>query len=279
MIIQESMQTVYVAFGDASSGDVGTFYGFVIIPEIFLPIAIEELNKIKVKFGGAEWSRIHCRELFNDDRRLKSEWSHLSLEQAIKMCSLILEKLGDLGVHYLAGIMDASHYPETLRLRGKNGHKDLVHLIDNKWRELWMFHGVATFLNPEVISTPPDPIKAPSPLNMPWWRVEAELISPNFIVSKVYLDRENTKIQWFSKKFQWTTVAKDFVIRTPQGKSFLPIQSIEDNVKHPMLDVADIFIWNLARSFGKNPITFLSMPTDVQVVLYADRGKEIVLGG
>lgn len=46
-----------------------------------------------------------------------------------------------------------------------------------------------------------------------------------------------------------------------------------------MLDVADIFIWNLARSFGKNPITFLSMPTDVQVVLYADRGKEIVLGG
>jgi hypothetical protein len=270
--------TIYNAYGDASTGETGTFYGFLLLPEDAEEAALQMLSNVKEKFGGSSDSRLHCREMFRWDARAKSEWAHLSAEQATELCSLALNGLHDLGVKFAMGIMPVEHYPKSFRLKGKNGHPDLVHDVDDKWRELWAFQRAAMMLDPVEQIEPADPKIVPSPLNQPWWQVIAPLAPPGFKVRKVYLDRESTKIRWFSKKFQWTTLAKDFVIKGTLGESFLPIQDGQADSKHPMLDLADIFVWNVARSTGSNPMTLLDRPARVHAVGCANFGEELVFG-
>lgn len=271
--------TIYNAYGDASTGETGTFYGFLLLPEDAEEAAIQMLSDLKEKFGGSPDSRLHCREMFRGDARAKSEWAHLSAEEATELCSLALNGLHDFGVKFAMGIMPVEHYPKSFRLRGKNGPPDQVHAVDDKWRELWAFQRAAMMLDPVEQLKPADPLVEPSPPNQPWWQLVAPLVSPGFKVRKVFLDREITKIRWFSKKFQWSTVAKDFVIDGTLGRSYLPIQPDHEDSKHPMIDLADIFAWNFARSAGKNPITLLDRNAPVHAVLCAYLGEEIVLGG
>lgn len=270
-------EIIYEAFGDASTGTSGTFYGFVLVPECHIEAVCDRITEIKEQYGGAEASRIHCRELFNESRRRKSDWAHLALSDITEMCGAILNVLRLYESRYVLGVMTVENYPKSFRLRGKNGHPDLVHAVDDKWRELWTYHRAAALLKPVEIATPPDPKVTPTPKNMPGWRIVTLLIEPGFSVRKVYLDREQTKIRWFSKKLQWSTVASDFVLHAPEGESFLPIQPAV-KAKHLMLDVADIFVWNVARAFSDKPITFLTEQTDVNVVLCAPMGSEVVLG-
>ena len=272
-----NQEIIYEAFGDASTGAAGTFYGFVLIPEHHLETVYDGVSDIKVRYGGTSVSRIHCRELLNESRRERSEWAHLKLSDVTEMCGAVLSILRTYEARYVLGVMTVENCPTSFRLRGKNGHADLVHPVNDKWRELWTYYRAATLLKPVELVRPPDPLTTPTPKNMPTWRVVAPLVEPGFSVRKVHLDREQTKIRWFSKKLQWATVASDFVLKAPEGESFLPIQPTKET-KHYMLDVADIFVWNVARAFSDKPITFLTEQTDVKVVLCAPMGDQIVLG-
>ena len=95
---------------------------------------------------------------------------------------------------------------------------------------------------------------------------------------KVFLDREDTKIRWFSKSFQWTSVAKEFVIENLAGRSYLPVETPQKE-KHSLLEVADIFAYSVARSLspGKS-LEYRDFLADVHVELLRDIGEEIVLG-
>jgi hypothetical protein len=174
----EHRKQVYVAFGDASSGRSGTYYGFLLVPAQCVQKAENSLIEIKRRFGGDERSRLHCREMFGGNALLKSEWRHLSQTQVVELCRSVLSEFEEFGVKYALGVMPVTRYPERLRFRGKEGHEDIVHHIDDKWRELWTYYRAAMMLDPISVIAVPDPTIIRSPKNQPWWRMQVPLVEP-----------------------------------------------------------------------------------------------------
>ncbi|MCK9818489.1 hypothetical protein M1B35_31300 [Pseudomonas sp. MAFF 302046] len=274
-------ETVYVAFGDASTGRAGTFYGLVLIPEDQVEKAVNVVNTVKERFGGTSRSSLHCRELFYGDARSKSDWRHLDAGGPAALCGAVFSAIAELQPCYVLGCMPVDSYPTSFRLKAKagSGYEDTVHPVDDKWRELFVYQRVALLLDPAVINPPPNPLEVVTPPNRPHWRLEGNLIEPAFKVSKVFLDREKTKIQWFSKQVQWAVLARELVVRGPRGSSFLPVDDSDIADKHPLLDVADLFVWNLARAMAGQAIVMDMQVQDVHTVLCNGNAGEICMGG
>ncbi|MCZ6800013.1 MAG: hypothetical protein O7F12_05940 [Nitrospirae bacterium] len=211
--------------------------------------------------------------------RAKSGWAHLSYEGAVSLCGDMLEAVSEFAPKYLMGYIPKSHYPKRFRLKGKNGHPDLVHEINEKWLQLWAFFRVGGLLDPCERIVPDDPKITPRPKNLPYWNMVIRRIDPGMKVRKIDLDRENTKIPWFSKSLQWISVAKELVIENVDGPSYLPIEHA--SLKKPvMLDIADLFTYSIAREFsGTSAIDYGRYCGEVLVDVLPNYGDEIVLGG
>jgi len=98
------------------------------------------------------------------------------------------------------------------------------------------------------------------------------------MVSRVYLDRETTKIPWYSKSVQWSTVAADFVRVGPFGASHLPIQPV-DIRKHQLLEVADLFVCAAASGLGpKAALRWGANISDLLWIGLPSYGDEMVVG-
>ena len=102
---------------------------------------------------------------------------------------------------------------------------------------------------------------------------------PGAVVDKLYVDREQAKIRWFSKSFQWTTVAKDIVIENSTSRSFLPIVSpIEE--KHSLLQLADMFIYAQGRELTGRALEFGNlMSKDVFLERVGQEGIDEIVRG
>ncbi len=271
------LDETYIAFGDGSETDQGCFYGLFLIPESAVLFSESILTQTKLKYGVSEDSKLHCRELFAVDARRKSCWSKLSDAEVIQMCGEILGEIEKLKPKYLVGFIPKEHYPKRFRLKGKNGHSDLVHDIDAKWLILRAYQGIAALLDPATIDLPSDPIKTASPKNEPWWRRIVYREDPGLRVSKIYLDREDTKIRWFSKSFQWISVAKDLVIKRPNfDASYLPVVS---SSKHQLLEIADLFLYSITRTFAPGrEIIFPNFQGEAYIQVIGHATEEIVFG-
>ncbi|MDO8927206.1 MAG: hypothetical protein Q7U94_09900 [Sideroxyarcus sp.] len=273
------LNETYIAFGDGSVNSAGAFYGLVLIPESAINQVQELVSRIKLKYGGELDTPIHCREIYSGHARRKSGWSHLSEGEAVALCGDILRALLAFEPKYLLGYIPSTCYPKRFRLVGKNGHRDLVHDIDDKWLTLWSYFRVAALLDPIEIIEPDDPITTPRPKNLPFWQMVIRRQEPGLRVRNVFLDREQTKVSWFSKSFQWTSVAKELVIENLAGRSHLPVETACEE-KHPLLEVADIFVYSVARSFSDGkPLEYQNFSAEVHVELILGIGEEIVLGG
>ncbi len=269
----------YVAYGDGSSSDVGSFYGLVLVPESHVAEVESKLQQIKLFHNGKSNLVVHSRELFSEHARAKSGWAHLSYEGAVSLCGDILETVSGFAPKYLLAYVPKSHYPKKFRLKGKNGHSDLVHEINEKWLQLWAFFRIAGLLDPWERIVPEDPKIIPRPKNLPYWNMVIRRTDPGMKVRKIFLDRENTRIPWFSKSLQWISVAKELVVDNTDGPSYLPIEHAV--LKKPvMLDIADIFMYSIAREFsGANAIDYGRYCGEVLVEVLPKYGDEIVLGG
>ncbi len=273
------LNETYIAFGDGSSNNAGAFYGLALIPESRVEKIKKAIEDIKRKYGGNGEFSIHCRELFIDKARQKSQWAHLSYGDVVSLCGEILEAVGFSQPKYLLAYIPRAHYPKRFRLRGKDGHPDLVHDIDEKWLTLWAFFRVGGLLDPVDLIVPDDPRVKPRPRNLPFWNMVVKRVDPGLKVRRVYLDREKTKIRWFSKSMQWISVAKELVIENKDGSTYLPIIHATDK-KSSLLDVADIFIYSIARELeGKRPIDYGRYCGEVLIEQMVDYGEEIVVGG
>lgn len=269
----------YVAFGDGSVTPSGVFYGLVLLPEAITTEVQRTIEQYKVQYGGSPQTSLHCRELFSGHARAKSGWAHLSETDVVALCGDVLRSVGAFEPKYLLGYIPAECYPKRFRLLGRNGHPDLVHDLDEKWLLLWSYFRVAALLDPIDIVESQDPIEFPRPLNLPFWQMVVRRSDPGFRVRKVILDREDTKVRWFSKSFKWVSVAKEMVIKHPGGSSYLPVEPAAD-VKHPLLDLADIFVYSIGRSLSQGkPLEYTNFSADVHVELLSGIGEEIVLGG
>jgi hypothetical protein len=270
-------EQIYHAFGDGSENSCGVFYGLILIPEQSIQQIQKQLDELKIKNNGGVKSRLHCRELFHVHARKKSCWAHLSEQEVIKLCGDALKIVSSFHPKYLLSFIPREHFPKQFRLIGKNGHPDLIHEIDEKWLTLWAYHGIAANLDPVTIVTPPDYKITPKARNLPFWQKIVVRNQLGLKVSKVFLDREQTNIRWFSKTFQWITVAKELVIRTPWFESFLPLE-VMDNDKHSLIDMADIFTYSQSRVFSDREIVFEDFFGEVDVIVLGHECEEIVFG-
>lgn len=272
------LDETYVAFGDGSVTAGGVFYGLVLFPERTIIQVQRTIETVKEQYGGHASTPLHCRELFGYHARAKSPWAHISEKDAIALCGDVLRAVSKFEPKYLLGHVPSAYYPKRFRLLGKNGHPDLVHDLDEKWLLLWSYFRIAALLDPVEIVEPKDPTKTPRPRNLPFWQMVVKRADPGLRVCQVVLDREETKIRWFSKSFQWVSVAKEIVIESPMGRSYLPIEPASD-VKHPLLDVADIFAYSVGRSLSQGrPLEYSDFSANVHVELLWGTGEEIVLG-
>jgi hypothetical protein len=268
----------YWAFGDDSVTDAGAFFGFALIPQTKIQESEFILERIKQKYGGQKCSTIHCRTMFAGDRRSKSEWSHLDSEKCGSMISEVLAELEVFKPLYLCTYWPRQHYPKTFRLKGRNGHSDIVHKVDDKWMVLWSFQNTATLFDPSSINAPSDPLVTMSPKNKPYWRFIAKREDRGPLVSMIYLDRDTTNVRWFSKSFQWETIAREIVVETPRGASTLPFAKM-DGQKHPLIELADIFIYTISRQIsGKSPLRMIAPTSSALVLLRGQPTNEFVLG-
>lgn len=270
-------EQIYHAFGDGSENVSGVFYGLILIPEQSIQPIQAQLDELKRKYKGVAKSRLHCRELFHSHARKKSCWAHLSEQEVVKLCGDALKIVSATQPIYLLSFIPREHFPKKFRLIGKNGHPDLIHEIDEKWLTLWAYHGIAASLDPVTIVKPPDYKTIPRARNLPFWQKIVVRNQLGIKVSKIFLDREQTNIRWFSKTFQWITVAKELVIRTPWFESFLPLE-VMGNDKHPLIDLADIFTYSQSRFFSQKEIIFEGFFGDVDVMILGSEGEEIVFG-
>lgn len=273
------LNEIYVAYGDGSSGEVGTFYGLVLVPVSRLDEIESQLQEIKVHHGGQKGWIVHAREIFCEHARAKSVWAHLSYEGAVSLCGDILNAVSTFEPKYLMSFIPKSHYPKRFRLKGKNGHQDLVHDVNDKWLQLWAYFRVGGLLDPCNRIEPDDSTIKLRPKNLPFWNMVIRRTDPGLRVQKVYLDRENTKITWFSKSLQWISVAKELVIENVEGSTYLPIVHATD-YKPMMLDVADVFTYSITREFsGDKSIDYCNYCGEVFIDVLPKYEEEIVLGG
>ena len=273
------LSETYVAFGDGSSNVAGSFYGLVLIPESSIADLELKIQAVKTSYGGQNDHTVHCRELFNEHARAKSCWSHLSYEDVISLCGSIMEAVAGFDPKYLIAHIPKSHYPKRFRLKGKGGHPDLVHDVDEKWLQLWAFFRLGGLLDPCERIVPDDPKIIPRPKNRPYWNMLIRRSDPGMRVKIIYLDREETKIRWLSKSLQWISVAKELVVENQDGESYLPIEHASSN-KPLLLDIADILTYSLAREFsGVNQIDYSRYCGEVLVEILPKYGEEIIVGG
>lgn len=272
--LQFPLNETYWAFGDGSESPEGVFYGLVLVPESAIDPVRKTIEAVKVKHGGSGNSRIHCRELFNRHGRARTEWRHLSDAQCMDLCGDILRGVAKHGPKHLLGYVPQRSFPKRFRLIGKNGHPDLVHPVNSKWITLWAFFSIAALLDPAEVVTPLGP---PRPPNMPSWQTVFRRTERGLRVRKVFLDREHTKVRWFSKSLQWISMAQDVVIEGPLGRSSLPLE-LAISEKHPLIDLADIFCFSAARQVTKNPMAYPNLETEIHMEILNWSGEELIIG-
>jgi hypothetical protein len=270
--------TIYTGVGDASVMPEAALYGIVLVPTASARDLEKSIEQVKLRFGSAIDATIHCREIFNGAARAKGPWAHLTQDTAISLLRDSFLAANSYGVRYLVAFSPKAYFPRRLRLLGRNGHADLVHDIDKNWITLNLFQGLAGYLDPVTVSSPPDYLSSPRPLTEPFWQLIVRRKFPGLLVDRLYVDREQTKIRWFSKSFQWATVARDLVIEGPRGQSYLPIIS-PGKEKHPLLQLADMFVYALGRELTGRQLQFgQAISNDVFLEIVGEESYEIVRG-
>ena len=142
------LDRVFHAFGDGSETAHGAHYGMVLFPDYSVEKALSNLQAVKQSFGGQRDCPLHCRELFNDNARAKTGWAHLDARRARELGEAVLKAMAAFNPKYLLSSLPVAHYPKRFRLKGKNGHADLVHDVNPKWLTLWSYFAIAQHLQP-----------------------------------------------------------------------------------------------------------------------------------
>jgi hypothetical protein len=268
----------FSAFGDGSVRKEGSFYGFVLVPDSLMNSVLEAYRQTKIDFGGKPDDEIHCRKLFAEDARRKSPWRHLNEADAESMCRAIMRLLPPVEGKFVIAHMPAVNYPETFHLRRKGGGTGHIQKVDDKWLMLHCYVYAVAFLKPETTIPPPDYKLLPQRENVPKWALIARAPDDGIPVSRVFLDREDTKIQWMSKRVQWMSVAKDIRVSRSSGESMLPLQS--ETPKHTLLELADLYTYAFSRDlYGPRPLNVGGSPIETYPYILPKMPKNLEVGG
>jgi hypothetical protein len=275
---QFPLEELYTAFGDESINGAGAFYGLVLVPRHLVSAVATAIAQIKARYHVDARAEIHCHKLFHPIERARSPFSHLDDGAVLALLRDVFKTLNLFQPKYMVAMAPREFFPKQFRLLGKNGAPGYTHPIDQHWITLNLYQGLAGMLDPETIDPPPDYKTAPRPRSEPFWQVIVKREGQGPRVNCIHLDRARHKLRWFSKNLQWATVAKDLVVQTPRGSSFLPVQ-VADDQKHPLLEIADAFVYLQGRALGGREVDLGELISDdVFLQIVGERCDEVVRG-
>lgn len=102
------MTTDYHLYGDESLVDGHVVYGIIAIPVSRLDVIETILGDVKESFGAARSAIFHCRELFHEHARRKSEWAHLSSKDVYELAFELATRLSGNGIRTAIGHVNSS---------------------------------------------------------------------------------------------------------------------------------------------------------------------------
>lgn len=205
------MNPVIDLFGDESVVNSAITYGLVLLPCDKTRLAENALNRVKIKFGGIESNRLHCRELFAGDKRKSTAWAHLSIQNVFDLCWESANSVALAGAMFRIGFVDRSRLPKIMSFGG--------HL-------------------PE---TPADPKQL---IAFAYTIALAGLEkNPGIPAVRLWQDPDHTKIPWGGRRRKAGNVPLTFDV---QGPNAIKPQVIQGD-KPILLDVADILAYCSAQ--------------------------------
>jgi hypothetical protein len=97
---------------------VGNFVasGLLRVPAQSIGAATLSVAAIKASWRIAATTRIHCRTMFQQDARHKSNFSHLTIDEVHALLSHLVGELTRLGVSWWGAHVNVNRYPRTLQL-------------------------------------------------------------------------------------------------------------------------------------------------------------------
>ena len=197
-------------YGDESHLDTAVTYALVIVPENRMFDVEQALTEVKLSFGGAADSRIHCRELFHPAAQAKTDWKALSIQELFEMFCMI---------------------GNSLRLSGASFRLGHVDMLDT---EPFLFG------NTSPSRTPTGPKQLAT---FAYMLALADLEqSPGYDNLNLWIDPDPTKIEWFGRRRQAGRHPISNDIYGPLKPQFIPV-----GAKPTLLDVADLLAFSAAH--------------------------------
>jgi hypothetical protein len=214
---EDKLKILLEVFADDSVIGNAVVYGFVAFrPELIDP-AIGAINKIKAKYFAPPEAMLHCRVLFNDAARAKSEWAHLVEDQPYFLCYDVAKAVRGIGVLCAIGFMDKLTVPERMEAVYYRGMEE-------------------------------EPIRVGHPLNdkqlLQYAYMSGALLFDQAVGRdhvRVWIDPDRTKIEWLGQRRQAKSI-HEFI--KPSG----------DNVGQgaSLLEVADLLAYSSARVLSRD---------------------------
>lgn len=205
------MPPVLDIYGDESIQNSAVIYGLVVSPCERTASAEIALREVKIRFGGNEQMRLHCRKLFAGDSRKSTSWAHLEPDDVFSLCFEVARVFSASGISFRVGYVDRRGLSDHMLFAGR------LPKIPTGPKQLMAFAYGAALAGLE---------REPGVANVRLW-----------------IDPDSTKIEWGGKRRKAMNVPIMF-----EGNQIQP--QIISGEKPLLLDVADILAYCAGHSLS-----------------------------
>jgi hypothetical protein len=206
---------LFHGFGDESSFSEVVTYGVLVLHSHDRKGAEDELARAKYRHGLPLETELHCREMFNEVARAKSIWTGWTEERLLGFLEEFLYALRKYRPMFLVSAVNRTEYPSSF----PEGAGFAECEMEPKQLAAILFQGVCVLLFKRLGAT-----------NVRLW-----------------VDPDRTKIPWFGRRVQ---AHRNYRSTDPASKMFLEPQSLSEDDKPTLLEVADVFAYVAAHALS-----------------------------
>jgi hypothetical protein len=223
VVTEECLKETYHLYGDESEAKGFVTYGIVICPASAVGALERRILEVKAKYGVTGAARFHCRELFNGTARRKSPWKHLTEKAAHEVALDLTRHLGGIGLRTTLGIVSTELIGKSILPVG-NSEEHNIRLKE---------HLVPTAF-----------LAATGSL------VLTEPFAGNL---KLWVDPNNSKIDWFGKRRRADGLLSVLNLDVPDNDpaSRLVPENLQTKERPVGLEIADLLAYSGARALAR----------------------------
>jgi hypothetical protein len=208
-------EQLFCGFGDESSFSEVVTYGVLVLHSHDRTGAEELLAKAKRSQGLPPNTELHCRVMFNECARAKSVWNGWTEERLLDFLEQFLQALRKHRPMFCLCAVNRTEYPSSFpEGAGFSGCE-----MEPKQLAAILFQGVCLPL---------------------FERLGAGNV-------RLWVDPDRTKIPWFGRRVQ---AHRNYRSTDPKSTMLLEPQSLSEEDKPPLLEVADVFAYAAAHALS-----------------------------